>query len=57
VWCALALQRIQNDSVDGFVLMLFMFFEYGRLDKRKWRIALMMKGGTRLLKRGNSPRS
>jgi hypothetical protein len=34
--------------------MLFMFFEYGRLNKRKWRIALMMKPGTGLLKRGNS---
>jgi hypothetical protein len=54
VWCALALQRTKNDNVDGLVLMLFKFFEYGRLDKRKWRIALMMKGETRLLKRGNS---
>jgi hypothetical protein len=46
VWCALALWRTKNNSVDGFVLMFFMFFGYGKLNKRKWRITLMMKGGT-----------
>ncbi len=53
VWCALALRRTKNGNVDGFVFMLFMFFGYGMLNKRKWNIALMMKGGTRLLKKGN----
>ncbi len=45
VWCALALWRTKNNSVDGFVLMFFMFFGYGKLNKRKC-ITLMMKGGT-----------
>jgi hypothetical protein len=30
----------------GFILMLFMFFGYGKLGRRKWRTTFMKKGGT-----------